>query len=231
MRHNRCKGGGPFRIFGTSGPVHMTDLSADISGRGASDRRVLASELLVQLAQDVPENGVSFGWLADYLLARSPEVLILALALIGTLPGISAPVGIVLAILSLPMISTFSAQSLPRFIAVRRLSSLHLVHTIERTVPLVRWSEKFVRRRDGLPALSLRPVAGLAILALSLTMLVPLPFSNVIPSLAIGFIAFALIEADGLLLFLGFAVAVVSLAITTAALWATFGVFASGLWG
>ncbi len=54
-------------------------------------------------------------------------------------------------------------------------------------------------------------------------MLVPLPLANVIPSLAIGLIAFASIEADGVLLAVAMGAAVVSLAISAATVWAMLG--------
>jgi hypothetical protein len=186
-------------------------------------RRMPISVLLEQLKRDVPDSRVTFGWLIEYLRARSPEVLILFLALIGVLPGVSLPVAILLVLLAITMMFSRVRRPLPDFLASQRLPSETLIRAIERTVPLFRWGERFIRPRDALLAERMRPFAGFAIFVLSLTMLVPLPLTNVIPSLAIGLIAFASIEADGLLLAVSMAVAVLSLAITTATIWATLG--------
>jgi hypothetical protein len=181
------------------------------------------SVLLEQLRRDVPDSRVTFGWLIDYLRARSPEVLILFLALIGVLPGVSLPVGILLALLAVTTMSAKTQRVLPAFLAAQYLPSGRLVQAIERTVPLFQWGERFFRPRDALLAEIMHPFAGVAVLILGITMLVPLPFTNVIPSLAIGLIAFATIEADGLLLAVSMGVALLSLAISAATVWATLG--------
>jgi hypothetical protein len=201
----------------------MADITAEALNIAAPARRVPTSVLLEQLKHDVPETRVTLGWLLDYLRARSPEVLILFLALVGVLPGVSLAVGILLALLAFATLSANTYRALPAFIASQRLPSQHLVHAIEWTVPLFQWGERFIRPRDALLAERLRPIAWLAILMLSLTMLVPLPLANVIPSLAIGLIAFASIEADGLLLSVSIGAALVSLVISAATIWATLG--------
>jgi hypothetical protein len=188
------------------------------------------STLLQQLRRDVPESRVTFGWLIDYLRARSPEVLILFLALLGVLPGISLAVGILLALLAVAMMTTKTQRVLPAFLASQYLPSGRVTHAIERTVPLFQWGERFIRPRDALLADLLRPFAGFAILVLSITMLVPLPLTNVIPALAIGLIAFASIEGDGLLLAVSMGAALASVAISAATVWAMLGA-AFWVWG
>jgi hypothetical protein len=119
---------------------------------------------------------------------------------------------------------------LPAFLASQYLPSGRVTNAIERTVPLFQWGERFIRPRDALLADLLRPFAGFAILVLSITMLVPLPLTNVIPALAIGLIAFASIEADGLLLAVSMGAAVASVAISAATVWAMLGA-AYWVWG
>ncbi len=200
----------------------MADITAALNAPEPA-RHMPTSMLLEELKRDVPEDCVTFGWLIDYVRVRSPEMLILFLALLGVLPGVSLAVGILIALFALATMSAGPQRTLPAFIASQHVPSLQLVHAIERTVPLFQWSERFIRPRDAALAETLRPFAGLAILLLSLTLLVPLPLSNVIPSLAIGLIAFATIEADGVLLTVSMGAALLSLAITSAAIWATLG--------
>jgi hypothetical protein len=111
--------------------------------------------------------------------------------------------------------------------AARGFSSSHLVQVIEKTVPFFKWSEKLACRYDAAVAEAFRPFAKTVILLLSCTLLVPLPFSNVVPSLTIGFIAFATLEGDCILLPFSLAAGALSLAITTVTIWASIGVAGS----
>jgi len=187
------------------------------------------STLLEQLKRDLPESRVSLGWLFDYARIRSPETLILILAIIGVVPGIATPIGILLVLFAMALVFEYELRALPAFVATRGISSSRLISAIERTMPYLKWSETFVRRQDMALAAALRPFATAAILLLSCTLLVPLPFANVLPALAIGFIAFASLEADGLLLSFSLATAALSFAVSAATIWATLGV-AGSLW-
>jgi hypothetical protein len=209
--------------------MHMAEITAGLNAPEAA-RRLPVSALLERLRQDVPESRVTFGWLTDYLRAHSPEVPILFLSLVGVLPGIALPVAVLLALLGLAMMFERAEHTLPAFIAAQHLPSARLVSAIDRTVPLFQWCERFTRARARSLAEFMRPVAGAAVLLLSLTMLIPLPFTNVIPSLAIGFIAFASIEADGVLFTAAILAAALSLSISAATLWALIGA-ASWVWG
>lgn len=205
----------------------MADVHAGCGSGGRKPCR--ASTLLEQLKSDLPETRVSLGWLFDYARFRSPETLILILAVIGVIPGVATPVGFLLMLLALALVFEYELRALPSFVAARGLSSSHLVRAIERAVPYLRWSETLVRHRDTALAETLRPIATAVILLLSCTLLVPLPFSNVLPSLAIGFIAFASLEADGLLLSCALATAALSLVVTSVTIWASIRL-AGSLW-
>jgi hypothetical protein len=52
-----------------------------------------------------------------------------------------------------------------------------------------------------------------------MTLLAPIPFSQIIPALVIMLLAFAFLEEDGVLLCLALAAAAVSLSISAAAVW------------
>ena len=62
---------------------------------------------------------------------------------------------------------------------------------------------------------------GIVMLLLGATLLAPIPFSHVIPALVVMLLAFAFLEEDGVLLYLALAAAVLSLAVTAAAVWGT----------
>jgi hypothetical protein len=60
-------------------------------------------------------------------------------------------------------------------------------------------------------------------LLLGLTMISPVPFSHVVPALAIMLLALAYLEEDGVALLIALVAAVASLAITVATVWGTVG--------
>ena len=64
-------------------------------------------------------------------------------------------------------------------------------------------------------------MVGIVVLLLALSLLSPLPFGQIIPNLVVILIAFALLEADGLLLSVALVLAFVSIAFTAAAIWGT----------
>src|SRR5215469_3440447 len=126
----------------------MVDVSAE-SLNVASAGRTPISGMLEQLKRDVPKGRVTLGWLFEYLRARSPEVPILILALIGVLPGVSLPIGILLALLSLAMMTARPHNALPQFLASQPLTSTHIVRAIEKSVPVFQWGERHSRPRDA----------------------------------------------------------------------------------
>jgi hypothetical protein len=85
-----------------------------------------------------------------------------------------------------------------------------------------------VRPRWATPFKTTKRVVGFVILLLGATLLAPLPFSHVIPILAIMLLAFAYLEEDGILLCVALVAAMASLAITGAAVWGTIEV--SAIW-
>ena len=62
---------------------------------------------------------------------------------------------------------------------------------------------------------------GSVLFLLGALLLVPIPFSNVVPALVIVLLAFAYLEGDGLLLWVALAAAAVSLAVAAAIVWGT----------
>ena len=110
---------------------------------------------------------------------------------------------------------------LPRFIAARPMATRRLARVVNYAVPLLRAMERFIRPRWRTPFEATKRVVGIVLLLLGATLVAPIPFSNVIPALAIALVAFAYLEEDGVLLLLALATAAVSLAITGAAVWGT----------
>lgn len=182
-------------------------------------QRVPTSVVLDQLAQEAPAAEVTLGWLVSHLGERSFGIVILLIGLLGLLPGVSTFAGALLAVPAIQLIRCRDAPILPARVANRRFSTQRLTRLIARITPGLRLIERAVRPRWTTPLQTRKRVVGLITLLLGATLLIPVPFSHILPIAAITLLAFAFLEEDGLLLALAIAAALVSLAISAAALW------------
>lgn len=180
--------------------------------------RLPTSVILEGLLRDAPA-AVTLEWIVASLRERSFGIVMLLIALLALVPGISPLVGIMLAIPAVQMILGRGEPVLPRRLATRRVSTARLGRVLSRVIPALKRLERIVRPRWGTPFEMTKRVVGFVILLLGGTLLAPLPFSNIIPALAIMLIAFAYLEEDGVLLCLALGAAAGSIAITVAAVW------------
>jgi hypothetical protein len=189
--------------------------------------RVPTSIVLQELLKEAPPDHVTLAWLTGGLRERSFGLVMLVMALVGVIPGPSFIVGILLVFPACEMILAREGPSFPRFIGSRPIGTWRLAHLIDRTTPLLKRMENFIHPRWRTPFEATKRFVGLVVLLLAVTMFSPLPFSHVVPALVVVLISFAYLEEDGVLLCISLAAALVSLAITSASLWAAVG--AAGL--
>lgn len=162
---------------------------------------------------------MSIGWLIAELDGRSFGLTLLLMAVIALLPGISTIVGLLIAWPSIQLILGHRNASLPRFLARREIRVERLKRVIEIVVPRLAWVERLIRPRWPAVFKTVRRLVGTAILLVGLTLTSPVPFSHVVPALAIMLIALAYLEEDGVALLLALCAALCSLAITAVAVW------------
>jgi hypothetical protein len=189
--------------------------------------RVPTSIVLEELLKEAPLDHVTLAWLTDGLRERSFGLVMLIMALVGLIPGPSFLVGILLVFPAFEMILAREGPSFPRFIASRPIGTQRLAPLIDRTTPLLKRMENFIHPRWRTPFEATKRFVGLVVLLLAVTMFSPFPFSHIIPALVVMLISFAYLEEDGVLLCISLAAALVSLAITSATVWAA--VRATGL--
>ena len=131
------------------------------------------------------------------------------------LPALSTIVGAVLGLLAIRLALDLPPR-LPRFMGERPLPPSLKRVVLGGSVKLLRWIERFVRPRRtqwlGWPVA--RVGNALVILAMALFMSLPVPpimlFSNSLPSLAIILTAVSMMEEDGLMIWLAYAVCLVT---------------------
>jgi len=170
------------------------------------------------LGPEAPER-VTLGWLLGRLGDRSFGVVLLLLALLGLLPGVSAVAGVLLMVPAVQMILARPGPAFPRRVAARRFEAERLARVVRRGVPVLRLLERFIRPRWATPVEATKRAVGVVVLLLAASLLAPVPLSNVPPALATGLIAFAYLEEDGLLLGIALAAAPVMLAAASLAVW------------
>ena len=188
--------------------------------------RVPTSVILEDLLRDAPP-AVTLEWIVANLRERSFGIVMLVIALAGLVPGLSPIVGAMIAVPAVQMMLARKEPALPRRLGARSLSKARFGRILARVIPVLRRLERVVRPRWGTPFETTKRVVGFVILLLGATLLAPLPFSHIIPILAIMLLAFAYLEEDGILLCIALVAAMASLAITGAAIWGTIEVSAS----
>ena len=171
---------------------------------------------------------MSLGWLMERLGDRSFALVTLLLALLAAMPGASAIVAPLLAILALQMMLGHTGPVFPGRVADRTVRTQRLARTLGRAVPVLRAIESFIRPRWPTPFEATKRGVGLVVLLLAALLLASIPLSNVPPALTIALLAMAYLEEDGILLCIALAASALLLAIAAGAAWQAMGVLGWG---
>jgi hypothetical protein len=189
---------------------------------------VPTSLVLQDLLDEAPADHFTLDWLISSLPERSFGIVMLLLAVLAMVPVGSIVPGLLLVILAAQMTAGRQGPVFPRRIAARPLPTRHLVRMGRQPILVLKYLERVIRPRWPMPFGATKRVIGVAVLLLtSLVLLAPLPLSNVPPAADIALISLAYIEEDGVLLTIGLLVALILLAIASAAVW---GAVVSAIW-
>jgi hypothetical protein len=166
----------------------------------------------------LPSDRVSIGWLYGAFDTQATFLLILMFGLLGALPAASLPAGLAICVLSLRLVMPRGMPHLPALIASRRVKTPAARYAIGKAIALLRLCDRLVMPSSESTALNaLRPATGVLLFLLGASLLVPIPFSNVLPSLAAAAIALALIEGSVALFLLGVVGAIGGLSLVSVA--------------
>lgn len=214
-------------------------LPGSVPGGGArpQDRRRLLrrrprrklSEILVDMAADDSRERVSIADLVRAMDGRAFGALLLVFAFPNALPAIPGTSGI----LGLPLLFLAAQMTLgrspwlPRFISLRSMARTDFANLVDRVTP---WLE----RADTLTASRLHPLVdgpaerliGLVCLILATVLVLPVPFGNMLPGLAICMVALGVLERDGLWVLIGTVTGALALVVA----WGVIYAMAVGLW-
>lgn len=167
------------------------------------------SELLSELRDAFPgEEPISVQDLLKRLEGRAFGLLLLILALpncIPNVPGISTIFGILLVAPALQMIFGAGTPWIPKRIANMSIEPRILRKVIDWSMPSLLRAEKFIQPR--LEFLTQQPATiwfGIQTLILAFILVLPIPFGNWPPGMAIATLAISLLQRDGLFALISF---------------------------
>ncbi|WP_410216907.1 exopolysaccharide biosynthesis protein [Paracoccus sp. (in: a-proteobacteria)] len=164
-------------------------------------RRPILSDVLTRLAADWEHLRISVEQLMSALRDRGLIGLLLILAFANAIPsppGTSTVLGLPMLYLSWQMMRG-GMPWLPQFLAVRSFDIDHFRTIVSRAMPYLNRIERLLRPR--IPPFS-APAAfrllGAMCLLLSIVLVLPIPFGNLLPAAAIALICLGALERDGI---------------------------------
>jgi hypothetical protein len=174
------------------------------------------SEILQDLMIDPARDTISVGDLLREMDARAFGALLLVFAFPNVLP---APPGLA-GILGLPLIYLSSQLMLgrmpwlPGFIVNRSLTRESYSSLVSKATPWLARAERMLTQRlTFLVSPSMEKLLGAVCLFLSLILVLPIPFGNMLPAIAICVIALGILERDGLWVLIGLLASVIAVGI------------------
>lgn len=181
------------------------------------------SQMLDDIGADVRRERVSVSDLMRAMDARAVAALILLFALpnvVPTPPGTSSILGLPLLYLTAQMMLG-KLPWLPAIIADRSMTRNDFNTFVGRVTPLLARVERLLRPRllFVTSALGERLIGGFC-LVLAIVLAMPIPLGNMLPAFAISFMALGVLERDGLWVFFGAVMGILSLIIVSGVVWA-----------
>jgi hypothetical protein len=177
------------------------------------------SEILEAIAADAERERISVGDLVQAMDGRAFGALLLIFAfpnMLPTPPGTAGILGLPLFYLSIQMMLG-RLPWLPAFIARRSVPRETLEMVVARATPWLARAERLLTQRLWLlvsPAAE-RALGALCLL-LAVILVLPIPFGNMLPSLAICILALGILERDGLWVIFGLIASAVAITVVGA---------------
>ncbi len=162
------------------------------------------------LMEDLHENGILLGM----ILFAVPLAIPLPYP-----PGFSTIFGAPLVILSIQMLFGSRKVKLPNAINKYEIKNTILHMISKKTVPIIKTIEVYIKPRLSFAqSIFCEQLVGFLCLIAALAVIVPLPFTNAIPSQGITIMTLGLLNRDGLVIIIGSIVAIIGIFIATMAI-------------
>lgn len=177
---------------------------------------MLPSAQLAALRTEAVAGSVTLGMLTDRLGHAATGTLLLLCGLAGLVPGLAVLLGIPLCLLAIGLLLGHQAAWLPGPFRTRQIPAHRLHGAIDRLLPRLHWLERRVRPRAPWAVGDLaRRLVGLAALICGVLILLPVPFGNTAPAVAVIILAVGLLTQDGVAVLAGLGCAAAALVLDT----------------
>ncbi len=179
------------------------------------------SDVLKTLPDHFSTPVITIGELKDALSGKAYGILLLLLAIPNLIPipapGLSAALGAPLILVTFQLMLGLKTPWLPKFIASRHIKRAALRRTCNRVIPHLEKLEFITGPRlTFLVSYPADRFIALVCVILSLMIMLPVPFGNALPGLAICLFALGILQRDGLFIIFGIIIALLGAAIISA---------------
>ena len=170
------------------------------------------SFLLSQITAASEDKTVHLGYLIAQFKGRSFGGLLLILSIFALLPVVSFIAGLLIFFVGVQMLMGLSVPFLPPFIMKQKMDKRNFESFVDKAMPSLIYIEGYIQPRWYFltHAFSQRLLGGIICL-LALISMLPLPFSNIPPSISLVLISLGLLQRDGVLMCMGIFMSLIAL--------------------
>ncbi|MGB4191048.1 MAG: exopolysaccharide biosynthesis protein [Rickettsiales bacterium] len=176
---------------------------------------VPASQLFNELVNKAKaKKDISFGEINEHLSERGFAILMIlfAIPVMVPIPGLSTVLGLPLIVFAMQMAMGMEKPFLPKWLSQKKISSAHLIYSIEKSNKYFIKIEKFLHPRlSYFNSSSGEKIIGIISLICSITISLPIWGGNALPSLGILIMSFGLLGKDGVAVIIGIIVSIIGL--------------------
>ena len=189
------------------------------------------SARLRALLSTTADNPIEIGEIVEQFGGSTPAFLLLVLTLPAMIPTglpIAVPAGAAMIVIGAFMIVGQTEIAMPSWLAHRSLTKKQLRYVIKFTDPVMTWLERALKPRWAamLKAKQLRFV-GIMVAVNGFLILLPIPFGNSLPALAVMVMALGMMLGDGVAILSGILLTILALLIGAAIVALSFEVLTS----
>ena len=169
------------------------------------------SSLLRRILSGLTEVQVPVGILLYRLRRRSFGGVLFFLALLSLIPGIAILSGVIIIVLGVQLSLGFKTPKFIDSVNELNLNVAKLSAVLNKTIPHIQTLEKYVKPRWAfLTTAPITILIGLLVSLLAVLVLIPLPFTGLLPVFSLLLFSFGLLERDGLVILAGIVMSVLS---------------------
>lgn len=171
------------------------------------------SEMLQKIMKLHTVRYIPAGILLFRLRRRSFGGLLLLLALLSLIPGVSIITGLIIMILGLQLCLGFRSPRLPHIWNDYRIDVPVIQKFVGILLPWTETLEKMIRpRMHWLTQFPFTALPGMLIMILAVIVMLPLPFTGLLPVIALLFMALGLLERDGIMICIAYLISILAIA-------------------